>query len=105
MEGTFHLHSDADFLETRLLHGDCFLNITFERSATEYHSVTIFSDGRYLFQRDTNQPEITLLRGLRDLGRLRDSVLYVATRAKDKSEKKKCKVSSSLGLLEQPVPH
>ena len=92
MEGTFYLDSDVDFLEARLLRGDCFLNIKFERSATEYHSVAIFSDGRYFFQRHTNQREIILMRSLRDLGRLRDSVLYAAAaRAKGRSEKKRNK--------------
>ena len=77
MRGTFYLESDPVFLEHELRTTESFLNVTYEKSSVEYHSITVFSDGRYLFARDTNRPNCYLLtKGLSEIGKLRDSVLY-----------------------------
>jgi hypothetical protein len=95
MTGRFYFHSDTRHLEKKLRKRCAFLNVTYEpggpgetrrersvenctNSSKEYHSITCFSDGRYLFGRDTNRKHCYLLEGdgLASIGRLRDSVLY-----------------------------
>jgi hypothetical protein len=95
MTGRFYFHSDTRHLEKKLRKRCAFLNVTYEpggsgeesavrgialtwRVSKEYHSITCFSDGRYLFGRDTNRRHCYLLEGesLASIGRLRDSVLY-----------------------------
>ena len=78
MEGRFILDSQANIskLERKLKRKECFLNITFEPGGNEYHSITILSDGKYLFSKNTNLTHIYLLKGLGHIGTLRDSVLY-----------------------------
>ncbi len=80
MRGTFFMHSDTRHLEKALRKRCAFLNVTYEpdSSGNEYHSITAFSDGKYVFARDTNRKNCYLLagKGLREIGTLRDSVLY-----------------------------
>ncbi len=42
MEGTFYLDSDVELLEHRLRTEPSFLNVTYERSSDNFHSVTVF---------------------------------------------------------------
>lgn len=47
MKGEFFIdaHSIVQHLEAQLMRSPCFLNITFEKTSSEYHSLTVFSDG------------------------------------------------------------
>jgi hypothetical protein len=77
-EGRFYLDSAAkiDELE-RLLGGhEAFLNITYE-PGQDYHSITVMHDGTRFLARDTNRKGIYPIPGLRQIGKLRDSVLYI----------------------------
>ena len=77
-EGRFYLDSagHVDELEHLLSTREAFLNITYE-PGRDYHSITIMNDGTRLMARDTNQKGVRPLPGLRDIGKLRDSVLYL----------------------------
>lgn len=82
MRGTFYLVSDPKMLEKRLRKKIGFLNVAYtvpERS-NEFHSITAFSDGRYVFVRDTNRRHCYVVKSLASLGDLRDSVLYCAVK-------------------------
>ncbi len=90
MRGTFFMHSDTRHLEKALRKRCAFLNVTYEpdSAGNEYHSITAFSDGKYVFARDTNRKNCFLLagKGLREIGTLRDSVLYERTEKKKKKK-------------------
>ena len=76
-EGRFYLDSSAhvDELERLLRAREAFLNITYE-PGRDYHSITILFDGTRFMARDTNRKGVRPLPGLREIGKLRDSVLY-----------------------------
>lgn len=77
MTGQFLLETNPSVLEKQLRTTESFLNVCYEKSEEENHSISVFSDGRYLFARDTNLPHCYLLpHGLAGIGKLRDSVLY-----------------------------
>ncbi len=83
MCGTFFFHSDTKYLEKKLRKRKAFLNLTYEAGNDEYHSISLFSDGNYLFGRDTNRRNCFLInKGLGSIGVLRDSVLYEAKKKK-----------------------
>jgi hypothetical protein len=77
-EGRFYLDSSAhiDELERLLSTREAFVNITYE-PGQDYHSITIMHDGTRFMARDTNQKGVYRLPGLRQIGKLRDSVLYM----------------------------
>jgi hypothetical protein len=77
-DGRFYLDSSAhiDELERLLSTHEAFLNITYE-PGRDYHSITVMSDGTRFMARDTNRKGIYAIPGLRKIGKLRDSVLYV----------------------------
>jgi hypothetical protein len=78
MNGTFFFHSDVRFLEKKLMRKSAFLNVAYN-AGHEFHSISVFSDGKYLFGRDTNRKNCFLInKGLGSIGVLRDSVLYEA---------------------------
>lgn len=77
VEGVFFVESEVSQLETALKCTKSFLNIAYN-VGNNCHSITVFSDGDYMFARDTNQKNVYLLSGgLGNIGTLRDSVLYV----------------------------
>jgi hypothetical protein len=83
MCGTFFFHSDTKYLEKKLRKRKAFLNLTYEAGNDEYHSISLFSDGNYLFGRDTNRRNCFLInKGLGSIGVLRDSVMYEAKKKK-----------------------
>ena len=73
----FIMNSEEEIgnLEKTLQDQAAFLNMTYE-SGTNYHSVTIFHNGRVLRVRDTNTNLLRDVDSLSSLGKLRDSVLY-----------------------------
>jgi hypothetical protein len=77
-DGRFYLDSGQHLgeLEHLLTTEESFLNITYE-PGQDYHSITIMSDGTKFLARDTNRKGIYDLPGLRKIGKLRDSVLYL----------------------------
>ena len=77
-EGRFFLDSAAHISELEELLGknEAFLNITYE-PGQDYHSVTVLSDGNSFKARDTNRKGVYSIPGLRKIGKLRDSVLYI----------------------------
>ena len=77
-DGRFYLDSAAHVDEIEgLLHGhESFLNITYE-PGRDYHSITVFYDGTRFLSRDTNSKGLRTIPGLRQIGKLRDSVLYI----------------------------
>ncbi|HWX18734.1 MAG TPA: hypothetical protein VN578_02400 [Candidatus Binatia bacterium] len=77
-DGRFYLDSSGhiDELEDLLHTHEAFLNITYE-PGQDYHSITIMHDGARFMARDTNREGIHSIPGLRQIGKLRDSVLYV----------------------------
>jgi hypothetical protein len=77
-DGRFYLDSagHVDDLEGLLSTHEAFLNITYE-PGTDYHSITIMHDGTRFMARDTNRKGIHAVPGLRQIGKLRDSALYV----------------------------
>lgn len=76
MRGTFFFHTDARLVEKVLRKRKAFLNVAYN-AGHEFHSISIFSDGKYLFGRDTNRKNCFLINtGLKSIGVLRDSVLY-----------------------------
>lgn len=77
--GLFYLDSSAHLreLEELLSRKEAFLNITYELDAGDYHSITVFHDDNGLAARDTNRKAIFRIPGLANIGKLRDSVLYV----------------------------
>ncbi len=77
MDGFFFVESDVDQLEGLLRERVSFLNVTYEPGGNEYHSITVCSDGKYLFARDTNRKNLYLIQSLHRIGKLRDSVIYV----------------------------
>jgi len=76
MRATFFLDSSVAILEDLLRRTTSFLNITYEQSADEYHSITVFSDSKYFFGRNTNMKLIYMIRDLESIGILRDSLLF-----------------------------
>lgn len=58
------------------LREEALLNVTFEVGSGFCHSVTVWCDGSVLYCRDTNFRGTRIISGLKDLGKLRDSVLY-----------------------------
>ena len=77
-EGRFYLDSSGhiDELERLLTTREAFLNITYE-PGQDYHSITVMHDGTRFMARDTNRKGIYAIPGLRQIGKLRDSVLYI----------------------------
>jgi hypothetical protein len=77
-DGRFYLDSSEriDELERVLSTQEAFLNITYE-PGRDYHSITIMNDGTHFQARDTNRKGIYPIPGLRQIGKLRDSVLYI----------------------------
>lgn len=65
----------VETLEKSLLEKEAFLNITFQPTR-DYHSVTVFNNGKNLRVRDTNKKFFTDLQSLESLGKLKDCVLY-----------------------------
>lgn len=78
-DARFYLDSAAHLKELEAALGDkqAFLNITYE-PGMGYHSITVFNDGSGLRTRDTNRKGFASIPGLSKIGKLRDSVLYVA---------------------------
>jgi hypothetical protein len=78
-DAQFYLDSAVHLkeLETALGDKQAFLNITYE-PGMGYHSITVFNDGSGLRTRDTNRKGFASIPGLSKIGKLRDSVLYVA---------------------------
>jgi len=78
-DARFYLDSAAHLkeLETALAEKQAFLNITYE-PGMGYHSITVFNDGSGLRTRDTNRKGFSSIPALSKIGKLRDSVLYVA---------------------------
>lgn len=76
MRATFFLDSNVVVIEDLLQRTCSFLNITYEQSADEYHSITVFSDSKYFFGRNTNMKLIYLIKDLKSIGILRDSLLF-----------------------------
>jgi hypothetical protein len=78
-DARFYLDSAAHLKELEQALGDkqAFLNITYE-PGMGYHSITVFNDGSGLRTRDTNRKGFASIPGLSKIGKLRDSVLYVA---------------------------
>ena len=72
LESSKHLEELEQALNTQ----EAFLNITYEPGGG-YHSITIMNDGARLMARDTNRKGFHPIFGLREIGKLRDSVLYV----------------------------
>jgi len=83
-DGRFYLDSSAhvDELEGLLRGHEAFLNITYE-PGRDYHSITILYNGSRFLSRDTNRKGLRTIPGLRQIGKLRDSVLYIR-RSKEK---------------------
>lgn len=77
-EGRFYLDSSAHIeeLERLLSAQEAFLNITYEPGG-DYHSITIMHDGKRFMSRDTTREGVHPIPGLRQIGKLRDSVLYI----------------------------
>lgn len=77
--GYFYLDSSAVILniENRLRNEESFLNITYEKPGRDYYSITIFYNGNNFRFRDTNKMPIGTIRTLTEIGKLRDSILYV----------------------------
>jgi len=65
-----------DELEGLLRGHEAFLNITYE-PGRDYHSITVLYDGSRFLSRDTNRKGLRAIPGLRKIGKLRDSVLYI----------------------------
>jgi len=80
--GAFYLDSDGhrEELEKRLAANEAFLNITYE-PGRDYHSITVIQDGPRLVARDTNRKGLFEISALAKIGKLRDSVLYLAAAA------------------------
>ena len=78
-DGIFSLDSAAHRkeLEELLACKEAFLNITYE-PGNDYHSITVVHDGKGLQARDTNRKGLYAIPELAKIGKLRDSVLYVA---------------------------
>jgi hypothetical protein len=78
-DARFYLDSAAHLKELEEALGDkqSFLNITYE-PGMGYHSITVFNDGSGLRARDTNRKGFASIPGLSKIGKLRDSVLYIA---------------------------
>jgi hypothetical protein len=72
LESSKHLEELEHMLNTR----EALLNITYEPGG-DYHSITVMNDGTRLMARDTNRNGFHPIPGLRKIGKLRDSVLYV----------------------------
>jgi hypothetical protein len=81
-DGRFYLDSDGhrQELEDLLSGNEAFLNITYE-PGSGYHSITVFRDGSRLLSRDTNRKGLSPIPSLSQIGKLRDSVLYIAIAA------------------------
>lgn len=77
-EGRFYLDSSGHIgeLERLLSTREAFLNISYN-AGQNFHSITIMNDGARYLARDTEQKGIHAISGLRQIGTLRDSVLYV----------------------------
>ena len=77
-EGRFYLDSSAHIEELERLLGthEAFLNISYN-AGQNFHSITILNDGTRCLCRDTEQKGIHPISGLRQIGTLRDSVLYI----------------------------
>jgi hypothetical protein len=77
-EGRFYLDSSShvDELERLLGTHEAFLNISYN-AGQNFHSITILNDGTRFLCRDTEQKGIHPISGLRQIGTLRDSVLYI----------------------------
>ena len=81
MFGRFRVESPLPVLEKQMRSRECFLNIAYVHSKDEFHSITAFSDGKYLFGRDTNRPHCFLL-DFSTLESPRDSVMYIRRKKK-----------------------
>jgi len=95
----FYLDSSAHVDElTQLLTNKAFLNITYE-PGHDYHSITVFSqatrrpESTNLMARDTNRKDLYSIAGLSEIGKLRDSVLYVYRPFITHSADKSCEIS------------
>jgi hypothetical protein len=77
-EGRFYVDSSSHIeeLEHLLSTHEAFLNISYN-AGQNFHSITILNDGTRFLKRDTERKGIHALSGLRQIGTLRDSVLYI----------------------------
>jgi hypothetical protein len=78
-DGHFYLDSAAhrQELENLLTQKEAFLNITYE-PGRDYHSITVVHGDNGFLSRDTNRKGLFPLDGLAEIGKLRDSVLYIS---------------------------
>ena len=79
-DGVFYLDSSTHCheLEELLASKEAFLNITYEPGGGDYHSITVLHDGKGFLARDTNRKGLRSIPELAKIGKLRDSVLYIA---------------------------
>ncbi len=83
-DARFYLNTTdhVEELETALKTHEAFLNAGYETMG-DVHTVTVFYDGTRLLVRDTNWKGFYPIKGVRDLGKLVDSVLYIRKPAAD----------------------